>query len=143
MAEVQSEIVSGVGANAKRRDLGNVAKIQRSAKLQNATGGAYGERAELREIAGAASPTPTASSFDAGSARMVESRPSIPPVGIFEDTRYPNEPITSGAPGFESRNDVNPFAAPDEISVLARAMYLANPTPQLRRIVEAFNQEGR
>jgi hypothetical protein len=41
-----AEIVSGVGADSKRTDNNiseRVAKIQREAKIQNATGGTYGQ----------------------------------------------------------------------------------------------------
>jgi hypothetical protein len=71
---------------------------------------------------------------------------SFPVVGAFEPTRRPDEAVTAGVnagdgPGSEVL--MTPIDAPDQLSVLARAMYMANPTPQLRRIVEAFDEEGR
>ena len=90
--------VSGVGKGARRTDLDRAAKIQRDAKIQNAAGGAYGQRAELQGLAQGAS---MQGSFDPARVRMGEERSmnaaaSIPTVGIFERTQRPNEPITAG-----------------------------------------------
>jgi hypothetical protein len=117
--------------------LGNVKKIQREAKIQESTGGAYGQRAELQGLAGGA---PMA---QAPSQPM--SAPT-PVVGAFEPTQRPDEPVTAGVNAGEGPGSevlMTPIDAPDQLSVLARAMYMANPTPQLRRIVEAFDEEGR
>ena len=132
--------VSGVGKGARRTDLDRAAKIQREAKIQNASGGQYGQRAELTQLAqGApmaqAMPMPTAM-----------GTPPIPTVGIFEPTQRPDEPLTAGVdvgdgPGSEAL--MTPVDAPDQLATFARAMYMANPSPQLRRIVEAFEEEGR
>jgi hypothetical protein len=137
--------VSGVGKGARRTDLDRAAKIQREAKIQNATGGAYGQRADLTQLAQGAS---TAVPLPMGGVQRGEySQPeAIPTVGIFEPTRRPNEPITAGidiGDGAGSEVLMTPVDAPDQLSTFARAMYLANPTPQLRRIVEAFETEGR
>jgi hypothetical protein len=140
--------VSGVGKGARRTDLDRAAKVQRQAKVQNAVGGQYGERAELTQLAQGAS---MQGSFDPARVRMGEERSmnaaaSIPTVGIFERTQRPNEPITAGVdagdgPGSEVL--MTPVDEPDQLATFARAMYMANPTPQLRRIVEAFEEEGR
>jgi hypothetical protein len=132
--------VSGVGKGARRTDLDRAAKIQREAKIQNASGGSYGQRAELTQLAqGApmaqAMPMPTPM-----------GTPPVPTVGIFEPTQRPNEPITAGVdvgPGPGSEALMTPVDAPDQLATFARAMYMANPSPQLRRIVEAFEEEGR
>ena len=128
----------GPGKFARRNDLGNVKKIQRDAKIQESSGGAYGQRAELQ---GLASGAPMAQ------AAPQQGMPSsIPVVGAFEPTQRPNEPITAGVNAGEGPGSevlMTPIDAPDQLSVLARAMYMANPTPQLRRIVEAFDEEGR
>lgn len=132
--------VSGVGKGARRTDLDRAAKIQREAKIQNASGGQYGQRAELTQLAqGApmaqAMPMPTAM-----------GTPPVPTVGIFEPTQRPDEPITAGVdvgPGPGSEALMTPVDAPDQLATFARAMYMANPSPQLRRIVEAFEEEGR
>ena len=138
--------VSGVGKGARRTDLDRAAKIQREAKIQNASGGQYGQRAELTQLAQGAPmaqavpvlpgvPTPTGT-----------GTPPVPTVGIFEPTQRPNEPITAGVdvgPGPGSEALMTPVDSPDQLATFARAMYMANPSPQLRRIVEAFEEEGR
>jgi hypothetical protein len=140
--------VSGVGKGARRTDLDRAARIQRDAKIQNATNGAYGQRAELEGLAQGA---PMQGSFDPARVRMGEERSmnaaaSIPTVGIFEPTRRPEESLTAGVdvgdgPGSEVL--MTPVDAPDQLSTFVRAMYMANPTPQLRRMVEAFEEEAR
>jgi hypothetical protein len=128
----------GPGKFARRNDLGNVKKIQREAKIQESAGGAYGQRAELQGLASGAPMQQAAPQQSMGS--------SFPVVGAFEPTQRPDEPITAGVnagDGAVSEVLMTPIVAPDKLSVLARAMYMANPTPQLRRIVEAFDEEGR
>jgi hypothetical protein len=132
--------VSGVGKGARRTDLDRAAKIQREAKVQNATGGSYGQRAELTQLAQGA-PMAQGMAIPTGM-----GTPPVPTVGIFEPTQRPNEPITAGVdvgdgPGSEAL--MTPVDAPDQLATFARAMYMANPSPQLRRIVEAFEEEGR
>jgi len=127
----------GPGKFARRNDLGNVKKIQRDAKIQESAGGAYGQRAELQGLASGA-PMAQAPSQSMASA--------IPTVGAFEPTQRPSEAVTAGVNAGEGPGSevlMTPIDAPDQLSVLARAMYMANPTPQLRRIVEAFDEEGR
>lgn len=138
----ESMRVSGVGKNAKRIDLDKARKVQRDAKIQRASGGAYGERTALNELATGA-PMPSAPQPTMPAAPM---GPQIPSVGIFEPTQRPNEPITAGlpvgdGPGPEVLN--TPIMEVDQTAALARAMFAANPTPQMRRLVEAFMQEGR
>lgn len=133
-----TDVPGGPGKFARRDDLGNVKKIQRDAKIQESAGGAYGQRAELQ---GLASGAPMAQA-----APQQSMASSIPVVGAFEPTQRPDEAVTAGinagdGPGSEVL--MTPIDAPDQLSVLARAMYMANPTPQLRRIVEAFDEEGR
>lgn len=141
--------VSGVGKGARRTDLDRAAKIQRQAKIQNASGGAYGQRAELQDLASGA--PMQSGTFDPARFRMGEEASMgvpkpIPTVGIFEPTQRPDEPLTAGVdvgdgPGSEAL--MTPVDAPDQLATFARAMYMANPSPQLRRIVEAFEEEGR
>jgi hypothetical protein len=132
----------GPGKFARRNDLGNVKKIQRSAKIQNASGGAYGQRAEMQGIASGA---PMAQAMPAAPMGNLTAS-NVPVVGAFEPTQRPNEPVTAGIDAGEGAGSnvlMTPVDAPDQLSVFARAMYMANPTPQLRRIVEAFEEEGR
>jgi hypothetical protein len=135
--------VSGVGKGARRTDLDRAAKIQRDAKIQNAAGGAYGQRAELQGLAQGA---PMAQASAPAMPTPASVGGSVPTVGIFEPTQRPNEPLTAGVdvgdgPGSEAL--MTPVDAPDQLATFARAMYMANPTPQLRRIVEAFEEEAR
>jgi len=134
--------VSGVGKGARRTDLDRAQRVMREAKLQEATGGPRGQRAELTEIASQGDMPITASAVSA----MPMGR-NIPTVGIFEPTTRLDEPVSAGAGG---KSDgvgpealMTPVDAPDQIAAFARAMYFMNPTPQLRRIVEAFEEEGR
>jgi len=135
--------VSGVGKGARRTDLDRAAKIQRDAKIQNAAGGAYGQRAELTSLAQGA---PMAQTATPAMPVPASVGGSVPTVGIFEPTQRPNEPITAGIDAGEGPGSevlMTPVDAPDQLATFARAMYMANPTPQLRRIVEAFEEEGR
>ena len=132
--------VSGVGPGARRTDLDRAAKVQRDAKIQRAAGGSYGERTELAGLATGATMA------KANPATFTQGRNTVPTVGIFEPSQRPNEPLTAGVdvgdgPGSEVL--MTPVDAPDQLAAFARAMYMANPTPQLRRIVEAFEEEGR
>lgn len=116
-------------------------KIQRSAKIENASGGAYGQRAEMQSIASGAATETTASAVSAQPA----PRPAVQVTGAFAPGS-PNKPFTDGAGGN------TPGASPDELmanyqssdpgAILVRAMYKAYPTPELRRYVEAYNAEG-
>jgi hypothetical protein len=68
-----------------------------------------------------------------------------PPIDVFAPGD-PNLPETDGAPGLtpgRQPSELNPpVAGPNELSVLARAIYASNPTPMWRRVVEAFDEEN-
>ena len=141
-----NEKVSGVGANSSRTDNNvseRVKKIQREAKIENANGGAYSERANLTNLTSGFS-TPTGSA--------VSSNPAAPSVPISSQLTpitapgNPNVPFTDGAggntPGKQPNELLSQMQSPDAGSVLIRAMYLANPSPYLRRMVEAYDAEG-
>lgn len=138
------EVVSGVGKGAKRTDLGNVAKIQRSAKIQNATGGGYGQRAELQSIAqGAAMPT-TGSAVSAG--QPVTTGMAMPRVQATDAFAPGTGTLTDGA-GFGTDgtppNSLTPaFTSPNPGRVLAAALYTVNPNPYTRMLVESYDEEG-
>jgi hypothetical protein len=134
----------GPGKFARRNDLGNVKKIQRSAKIQNASGGAYGQRAEMQGIAAGAPMAQAMPAVTAPTGNLTAR--GMRTTGAFDPTERPDEPITAGVDAGEGAGSsalMTPVDAPDQLSVFARAMYMANPTPQLRRIVEAFEEEGR
>jgi hypothetical protein len=139
------ETVSGVGANASRTDKNlseRVARVQRDAKMQNASGGPYSSRADLESIAGGAStdvPTPN----------ITISQPSqissIPTENAFAPGSGRNGvPLSDGARYGGGRDDsaqpptVN---APNPDSIFVRAMAKANPgSRQLLMMVEAYNE---
>jgi hypothetical protein len=139
------EQVSGVGANSSRTDNNvseRVAKIQREAKIQNSTGGAYTNRQDLTSLAGGAStdvPTPN----------MNMSQPSqvssIPSVNAFAPGSGRNGvPLSDGAKYGDGRDDrAQPptVDAPNIDSIFIRAMAQANPeSRQLFMMVEALNE---
>ena len=140
-----NEKVSGVGANASRTDKNlseRVARVQRDAKLQEVSGGTYGQRADLQAIAGGAStnvPTPNVTMPE-------QSRVSaIPPVNAFEPgSGRQGIPLSDGAQFGPGRGaDVQPFPvdAPNPDSIFVRAMAAANPgSRQLMMMVEAYNE---
>jgi len=138
-----NEKVSGVGANASRTDKNlseRVARVQREAKMQNASGGGYGQRAELESIAGGAPtnvPTPS----------MPEPSPvsQIPSINAFEPgSGRQGTPLSDGAefgPGRGTEAQPFPVNAPNPDSIFVRAMAAANPeSRQLMMMVEAYNE---
>ena len=131
-----NEVVSGVGADAKRTDNNiseRVAKIQREAKIQNMSGGAYGERAEMTSIASGAStnvPTP--------------SMGMPAPINAFAPGTGAERPLSDGAatgPGRDSSALPIPVTTPNPDSIFVRALAAANPeSRQLMMMVEAYNE---
>lgn len=145
------EVVSGIGKDAKRTDLNNsnlvserVKKLQRDAKIQNATGGTYSQAKQLQDIAQGASTTQPQPTISGSSANMIGSFPRQPKI---TDIQGQGEPITEGAggntPGAGPEVLQQPIDSPDNAALFARAMFSVNPTPQNRRLLEAFLQEGR
>lgn len=138
------EVVSGVGANANRTDKNLSARVQRvvsDAKIQNATGGAYNERASLNSLAAGA---PTEQPMPAITTTQGDLTPrGIQTTGAFAPGN-PDLPLSHGAKGGPGANDSilqTPVDAPDQSSLLARALLQANPTSrQLLMMVEAFNE---
>jgi len=142
-----NEVVSGVGRDAKRTDRNvseRVAKVQREAKIQNATGGPYSQASQLQSIAsGASTEVPSA----------VAIPPRINTIATNVDTSFLNQvnpnpvTMTDGAPGNTPGRQPEelpaPVDAPDNNALIARAMFMMDPTPQNRRLVESFQQEGR
>ena len=122
-----------------------VAKINREAQIQNAPGAGYNVNNQLTQLTQGAStdvntpvfPAPSTSSY-------VNNMP--PSVDMFAPGDQ-GRPITDGVDGGTAglgSDSLNPsLAAPDQLGILARALYSANPTPQNRRLLEAFIEEGR
>jgi hypothetical protein len=138
-----NEKVSGMGANSSRTDNNvseRVAKIQREAKIQNASGGAYNNRQDLTALAGAAS-------TDASSVNMNTGTPvsQIPSISAFAPGSGRNGvPLSDGAPGgpgrgAEAQAPTVEMLNPD--SMFIRAMAKANPeSRQLFMMVESLNE---
>jgi len=138
-----NEVVSGMGADSKRTDNNiseRVKKIQREAKVQNMSGGAYGQRAELTSIAGGASTNVPSVNMNTGTPIS-----QIPSIGAFEPgSGREGIPLSDGAPGGPGRGpEVQPLPvnAPNPDSIFVRAMAAANPeSRQLMMMVEAYNE---
>jgi hypothetical protein len=140
-----NEVVSGMGANAKRTDKNvssRVAKIQREANLQNATGGAYGNRADLTSIASGApttvsSPMPTAMPTGAVT-------PAPRSVNAFAPGTGDVNPLSDGSrlgPGRDASAQPIPVNTPNPDSIFVRALAASNPeSRQLMMMVEAYNE---
>ena len=134
------DLPSGPAQLSRRTDLGNVKKIQREGKnIAEASGGTYGQRKELGELSQGAI------------TRVAEPAPanplasSLPPIDLMAPGQegVPLSDGAAGGPGRDSSALMTPVDDFNQGELLARAMYLANPTPQLARIVEAYNEEKR
>lgn len=143
------EVVSGVGKDSKRVDQNvseRVAKVQREAKIQNAPGGAYSQRMQLEQLATAASTESPQAVFNPSpvSNQSMMSNVRVSPLDQLDTS---GEPISTGAPGRTAGAGPEilqvPVDAPDNNALIARAMFLMDPTPQNRRLMESFQQEGR
>jgi hypothetical protein len=116
-----------------------VQKIQRNAKIQNASGGAYGQRAEMQSLASGAPTAPTGSSVTA-------SAPAAPPIQSINAFATGREgmPLSHGAKGGPGGDDTLQQTPVDSInpdSMFIRAMAAANPdNQQLLMMVEAYNE---
>ena len=135
------DVPGGPGVFARRNDLGNVKKIQREGRdISEAGGGSYGERKQLKELSSSV-PTSVGTPAPAGNPMVA----SLPPVDLFAPGGE-GSILSDGAKGGPGRDNSALMTPVDDFNqgeILARAMYLANPTPQLARIVEAFNEEKR
>lgn len=139
------EVVSGVGKNSSRTDKNpsaQVKRIQRDAKIGSASGGTYGSRAQNESLqSGGMTPT-TGSAVSQNEFPQMSSQVT----NIFAPGN-PNVPFTDGAgmdtPGRSPSDLITPnMSSPDPGLVLISAMYAAAPSPALRRMLEAYDQEG-
>lgn len=141
------EVVSGVGKDAKRTDKNvseRVEKVQREAKIQYATGGPYSQASQLQGLVQGAS-------TEVPSAVLAPARVNTVATNVdtsFLNTVNPNPvTMTDGAPGNTPGRQPEelpaPVDAPDNNALVARAIFMMDPTPQNRRLLESFQQEGR
>ena len=139
------EVVSGIGPGSSRTDQNiseRVAKIQREAKIENATGGTYTQAKTNKELAqGASTNVPTPNPM------LARPVASLKGGSIFNQMNPTPGPITDGAPGNTDGRQPeelpNPVDAPDNNALIARAIFMLDPTPQNRRNMESFMTEGR
>jgi hypothetical protein len=133
--------VSGVGRDSKRVDRGMVQKIQRNAKIENASGGAYGERKDIKSLASAESTGTTASAVSAGN--VVTAGTPVATVNAFAPGTQ-GAPLSNGAkggPGVDDSAQQTPVDSFNPDSMFVRALYAANPdSRQLMMMVEAYNE---
>jgi len=138
------QVVSGVGEGAKRVDKNNVERIQRiqrNAEIQQASGGAYGDRLRNESLVEQVSTdVPTPAMGMPPTQTRVNRGPSS---DIFAPTSH-NNPLSDGVdggPGAGSNVQQTPVDSVNQDAVFARAMLLANPdSRQLFMMVEAFNE---
>jgi hypothetical protein len=143
------QVVSGVGKNASRTDQNVVERtqrVQREATMANATGAPRGSLKTNRELSQGGQMATTASAVSAGyQAPNLQVATPTTVTNAFAPGN-PNTPLTDGAGG--NTRGAGPevlnanYISSDPGSILVRAMYLANPSPELRRMVEAYNEEG-
>ena len=137
------EVVSGVGADAKRTDnniSARVAKIQNSAKIQNASDGKYRERSNLTQLAaGSAATTTSPMPPPMGQASQIPVRT----VNVFEPGTQ-DVPLSDGAKGGPGRDNSvlqTPVDTVNPDSIFVRALLQANPTSRhLATMVEVYNE---
>jgi len=127
-------IVSGPSQFAKRVDKNKYTQVE------DMSSGKYGDRKDLREQGAGAS-------MDVPKVEMGSPIPATPPMQNIGAMAPSNEStimngVNAGS-GSGSESIIPPIDSPDAASILARAMYLANPSPQTRRNLEAFIDEGR
>ena len=138
-----NEKVSGMGPDSSRTDNNvseRVKKIQREAKIQNSTGGAYTNRQDLTSLAGGASTNVPSVNMNTGTPVS-----QIPSVNAFAPgSGRDGVPLSDGARGGNGRGEeVQPptVDAPNPDSIFVRAMAAANPdSRQLMMMVEAYNE---
>ena len=133
--------ISGVGKNSKRTDRSMVQKIQRNAKIENASGGTYGERKEMKSLASAESTGKTASAVSAEN--VVTAGTPVATVNAFAPGTQ-GAPLSDGAKGGLGVDDSaqqTPVDSFNPDSMFVRALYAANPDSyQLMMMVEAYNE---
>lgn len=136
------DVPGGPAQYSNRTDLGNVKKIQREGKnIAEASGGPYRQRKENQELSQGAPTTVAEPTMAAGNPLAA----ALGPINLLEPGS-PDVPLSDGGKGGPGRDNSAIIPPVDDFNqgeILARAMYLANPTPQLARIVDAYNQEKR
>ena len=138
------QVVSGVGAGAKRVDKNNVERVQRiqkNAQIQQASGGAYGDRLRNESFVQQAPTDVSTPTMGMPSTQNPVNRG--PSSDIFASTNH-GRALSDGAdggPGAGSDVLQTPVDDVNQDAVFARAMLAANPSSrQLFMMVESFNE---
>lgn len=124
--------VAGPGKFARRTDGTAFDKNATRQPIREMPSQAYGDSVDMTAIQGSAPMSATPS--------MARPNPLSAP------TQRPNEPITTGAPfGSGSGREVMPIPPmpEDETANLVRALYAINPDPDLARLIQRLDAEGR
>ena len=114
-------------------------KFAKPAKISEAGGGAYGERIALDEIESAVSTKPQSIE----SLQPMQSPINVPPAFAPADGSVPMSNGSQFGPGAGREILTAQAQGLDDAGVFARALFAANPSPATRRLVEAFQAEGR
>lgn len=137
--------VSGVGKNSSRTDQNIVERtqrVQREANMANATGAPRGEAKVNRELAQGGAMATTASAVSANQGMPTPTVNVVSPFAPGSPDRPDTDGMGGNTPGKSPDDLMANYNSTDPGSILVRAMYAAYPTPELRRYVEAYNEEG-
>jgi hypothetical protein len=137
--------VSGVGKNSSRSDQNIVERtqrVQREATMANATGASQGTAKTNRELSQGGSMATTASAVSANTAMPTPVTNVVSPFAPGSPDRPDTDGMGGNTPGKGPNDLMANSNSTDPGSILVRAMYAAYPTPELRRYVEAYNEEG-
>jgi hypothetical protein len=137
--------VSGVGKNSSRTDRNLVERtqrVQREANMANATGGPIGSAKTNRELSQGGAMATTASAVSANPGMPAPTINVVSPFAPGSPDRPDTDGMGGNTPGKSPDDLMANYNSTDPGSILVRAMYAAYPTPELRRYVEAYNEEG-
>jgi hypothetical protein len=137
--------VSGVGKNSSRTDQNVVERtqrVQREATMANATGAPQGSAKINRELSQGGAMARTASAVSANPAMPTPTTNVVSPFAPGSPDRPDTDGMGGDTPGKGPNDLMANSNSTDAGSILVRAMYAAYPTPELRRYVEAYNEEG-
>jgi hypothetical protein len=137
--------VSGVGKNSSRSDQNLVERtqrVQREATMANATGAPQGTAKVNRELSQGGAMATTASAVSANTAMTTPTTNVVSPFAPGSLDRPDTDGMGGNTPGKGPNDLMANSNSTDAGSILVRAMYAAYPTPELRRYVEAYNEEG-
>lgn len=129
----QPAAVSGPGRLSQRTDGGP------GQPIRVAPGGEYGSRQALVSQQQAA---PLAAASEGRGGTAGPGRPAVPSQlteGIFGPTRRPDEPVTAGIPMGAGTDGTN--LLPTDPVEFARAVFHLAPSPDLQRLLRAYDRE--